>query len=119
MNVTLKSDYVYRFYPGTKKSVLVPASQIFPGSKNITHAYTIAELGLMIPWGLFQQSPVKKHQGGKWEIDLKENGKHYYAYEVEARAHYLIDLIYTKQVDVNEVNHPEKYNQPVKKPVVK
>ena len=113
MGVTLKSDYVYRFNPGTKRSVLYPAVQIVPGSKNITHAYTIAELGMMIPWGFFQASPVAKFRGGIWTIDLKENGKHNYSYEVEARAYYLIDLIYTKQVDVKEVNNPEKYNQPV------
>ena len=90
-----------------------------PGSKNITHAYTIAELGVMIPCRFFQESPVAKLPGGIWTINLKENGVHNYAYEIEARAHYLIDLIYTKQVDVKEVNNPEKYNQPVKKPVVK
>ena len=119
MGVTLKSDYVYRFNPSTKKSILIPSAQIVPGSKNITHAYTLAELGMMIPWGFFQASPVHKLPGGIWMIDLKENGVHNYAYEVEARAHYLIDLIHTKQVDVKEVNYPEKYNQPVKKPVVK
>lgn len=114
MGVTLKSDYLWWFQPGNKKNKLIEANKIFSGAKNMTHAYTIAELGNMIPWGFFQSSPVHKLPGGIWMFTDMAAQVHHYAYEVEARAHYLVDLIYSKKISVDEVNYPEKYNQPVK-----
>ena len=80
---------------------------------NLIHAYTIAELGMMIPWGFFQASPVHKMPGGFWQMHKNDGKVKNFATEVEARAWYLIDLIETNQVTLNEVNYPEKYNQPI------
>ncbi len=97
MGVNLKSDYLWWFQPGSKKNQLIEASKFYPGARNMTHAYSIAELGQMIPWGFFQSSPVHKLPGGIWMFTDSNEKAHHYAYEVEARAHFIIDLILARE----------------------
>jgi hypothetical protein len=118
IGVRLKSDWMYNYRPITKQYIILKANNTLPGSKNLLHAYTIAELGVMIPWGYFQASPVYKMPGGIWQMKKKDGTVKSYATEVEARAWYLIDLLETENVTLNEVNYPEKYNQPAKKLVI-
>ncbi len=117
LGIRLKSDYMWKPVQKnifSKEFVLIKKELSTPLMKGLIHAYTIAELGIMIPWGLFQMSPVHKLPGGIWQITLKSGKIHSYATEVEARAHYLIDLINNKDVTIDEINHPEQQNQPVK-----
>jgi len=94
---------------------LIDASKAGPFLKGLLHAYTIAELGIMIPWGFFQAAQVHKLPGGIWQITLHTGVIKNYSYEVEARANYLIDLITSNQVSVDEINNPVKPNQPIVK----
>jgi hypothetical protein len=68
------------------------------------------DLGNMIPWGFLQSVIVHKMPGGFWQTELSDKKTHSFPSETEARAFYLIDLLKSKQVDVDEINHPEKYN---------
>ncbi len=95
----------------------------FPGVLFIA-AFSLAELGEMIPWGFFQDVIVHKMPGGIWQVKLSDGGMHSYSLEVEARGYYLIDLIRSGKVKADEINRPEKYNPvlpngkvaPIKKP---
>jgi hypothetical protein len=73
-------------------------------------AYSVAELGIMIPWGFFQKNIILKMPVGLWQVELIDGTRSSFYSEAEARAFYLIDLITTKSVTVDHINHPEKYN---------
>jgi hypothetical protein len=114
LGVKVKSDYMWQFLPLNNRYIVRDALRIPMGAKNLLHAYNIAELGIMIPWGFFQSSPVHKLPGGLWMYVATDGTPHHYVLEVEARAHYLINLIMTKQVTVDEVNNSQKYDRTVK-----
>jgi len=110
------------YYMILNKNQIKITKASFPLNGNTIAAYSIAELGELIPWGFFQSAIIHKMPGGYWQVKLINGQWASFQLEVECRAAYLIDLIEHKQLTIDEVNHPEKYNQPVKaeeKPVKK
>ena len=129
-NAGIKIRTLYYWQQVGDKYMLLtqPKTYLTPGiSVKFISAYTIYELGEMIPWGFFQQAIVHKMPGGIWQVKLSDENPHTFKTEVEARAAYLLDLLATKQIDVDEINHPEKYTvfmpggktYPVKKKIAK
>lgn len=84
--------------------------------RGFIHAYTLAELGEMIPWGFFQSSTVGKMPGGIWCAKSTKGSLLMFDSEVEARAMVVIDLLETKSITSDQVNHPDLQNQPVIRP---
>lgn len=119
LGVRIKSIYGYKRIDKNSKTtefVLVKSELAGYYFSGYLHTYTIAELGEMIPWGYFQASKIQKMPGGIWSIKINDGRVLYYDSEVEARASYLIDLLMTKVVSLDEVNHPERFHQPIIKP---
>ena len=114
IGIKLKSDYMYKYFPGKKDYKLFPAGKFMPGERNIIHSYSIAELGLMIPFGLFQQGKIMKQPGGSWMYTAIDGRNYTYGLEVEARGFYLLDLIVNNQVTIDDVNNPQLLNRPKK-----
>ena len=104
-----KASYYWRRL--NNKFVLVAQNLTlnYPGVLFIA-AFSLAELGEMIPWGFFQDVIVHKMPGGIWQVKLSDGRMHSFALEVEARGYYLVDLIRSGKVKADEINHPEKYN---------
>ena len=105
--VRLKANYYWKKL-GTRND-LIPQSKTQIGIPSIP-AYSIGELGEMIPWGFFQALLCQKMPNGVWQVELSDQKLHSYYSEVEARAAYLIDLLESKQLDPDEINHPEKHS---------
>ena len=77
-------------------------------------AYSLADLGDIIPWGFFQAAMIHKMPGGIWQVKLADGTMKSHSLEVEARAEYLINLVKIGAVSIHELNYPELYNQPAK-----
>jgi hypothetical protein len=92
------------------KYVLIPQEKTFMSFVTIA-AFSIAELGEMIPWGYFQATMVHKMPGGIWQVRLSDGKMHSFSLEVEARGYFLLDLICSGALKADEINHPEKYNE--------
>jgi len=125
LGVKFKTAYYWKNI-GSGKFMLIPQTNVNPivikRKKNnkvktklkfipsFIPAFSVGELGIIIPWGFFQKSIVFKMPGGVWQVQLNNGNSHCYTSEVEARASYLIDLLQTEQISLDEINHPEKYN---------
>jgi hypothetical protein len=96
-----KPSMWWQFMKAAKRWELKPA--VIMGVKSF-RAYSIMELGEFIPWGFFQAAPVHKMPGHYWGVKLNSGKTIYHSLEVEARAELLIDLITSKQVDIEEIN---------------
>jgi len=112
IGICKKADYYWRRL--RNQYILVPQSKYLFGIYRIP-AFSLAELGEMIPWGFFQAAIVHKMPGNIWQVKLSDGKMHNYALEVEARAWYLIDLIKNGQVKVVDIN-PVKKTLSVAKP---
>ena len=110
LGIRLKADNYWRFFPNLKGWKLFQGNIITMNATDSVPAYSIADLGNMIPWGFLQKVVVHKMPGGFWQCELSDKKMHSFPLEVEARAFYLIDLIRSGQVKVDEINHPELYN---------
>ena len=113
IGITKKSAMWWCAQNKANRWVLKPAAII---GQTFLRAYSLAELGEMIPWGFFQAEPVQKMPGGIWQVAMQNGTIKSHSLEVEARAEYLIDLIKSGQVNVVEINHPDFYNDPVNFP---
>lgn len=71
-------------------------------------AYSLAELGLIMPFGFFNEMPIMKFLGGYFKIKIDGKKERTFQTEVEARAHYLIHLIESGQAQVEPVGNPKK-----------
>ena len=112
LGVRKKSDYMYKYIPGSKKYQLLPAGKCNPGNANLIHAYSIAELGLMIPWGYFQTPAILKQPGGIWMYVALDKRIYNYSLEVEARGFFLLDLLSNNEISIWDVNNPQMLNRP-------
>ena len=118
LGVKRKSENMYRYNAASKQYQIIPSAKTLPGTGNLMHCYSIAELGLMIPWGFFQSSSIQKLPGGIWQITKKDGQIRNFALEVEARCWFLIDLILSKEITVFDVNNPVLTNQPFVAPKI-
>lgn len=111
--VRLKS--IYGFVKSeTAKTVtfrLVPSGDKMLRS-GFLHAYTLGELGEMIPFGHLQSATVEKMPGGVWQVKSKNGKMHFFKNETEARAHVLLDLLNSKTITIDQVNKPDRFNEP-------
>ena len=112
IGIRMKSDYMYKIIRGHKPK-LIPANKCIPGECRI-HSYSIAELGLMIPFGHFQQSVIQKQPGGSWLYKATSGRIFTYGLEVEARGYYLLDLLLSGQVSIEDINDPQLLSRPKK-----
>jgi hypothetical protein len=111
--LSFRSDFYWRRL--NNRWALVPRSQSGIFGVQFYPAYSISDLGLMIPWGFFQQAIVHKMPGGIWQVKLSDDRMHSFATEVEARAWYLLDLIKIKKVTVQEIIDSFQPNKPARK----
>ncbi|TSA24366.1 MAG: hypothetical protein D4R67_12025 [Bacteroidetes bacterium] len=66
-------------------------------------AYSLSELGMIIPFGFFNEIPVVKFLGGYFKLKIEGQKELTFSTEVEARAHYLIYLIESGQAQVEPI----------------
>jgi len=85
---------------GVTRYVLV--DKLRPFDKGVP-AYSLSEIGLMMPFGFFNTVPVMKFLGGYFKLKIDEKKELTFSTEVEARANYLIHLIKTGQAQVEPV----------------
>lgn len=81
----------------SKRYVLV--DKLLPYQQGVP-AWSLSEIGQMMPFGFFNQLPVMKFLGGYFKVKIDEEKELTFQTEVEARAHYLIHLIETGQARV-------------------
>lgn len=94
-----KCQFGWLFHAGTKRYVL----KEFGLGRNLLRAYTLSELGEIIPYGFFNVDPVVKITGGLW-ILKKEPKNGAWETEVDARAWYLFTMIKTGQLKIEDLN---------------
>ena len=94
-----KSNLGWEYQRIAKKYVL----KKFESSKGLLRAYSLSELGDIIPFGFFSANPVIKIHNGLWTLSTEQD-KGAWETQVDAMAWYLFRLVKTKQVTVDQLN---------------
>jgi len=94
-----KCIYGWLYHAVTKKYVI----KDFGLGKNLLRAYTLSELGEIIPHGNFNHDPVMKISTGEWLLKSDPHASKWET-EVDARAGYLYMLIKTGQLKIEDLN---------------
>lgn len=101
LGIRIKPNRWWKLYPTQNKGKrYVLVNKLQPFQKGVP-AWSLSEIGQMIPFGFFNQLPVMKFLGGYYKVKIDEKKELTFQTEVEARAHYLIHLIETGQATVN------------------
>ena len=89
-----------------KKAVLVDKTEPF---QKYIPAYTLAEIGMMIPTHLFLEMRIHRFLQGFYKFQMDgDNLSKPFPTEVECRAHYLLYLLDTKKAQIEDSSEPEK-----------
>ena len=83
-------------------------------------AYTLFELGHMIPFGLFNQMKIQKYLNSHFAVMIEDKWE-MYTTEADCRARYLIHLIDSRQASLNDVANPVQIpmpGEPIRKTIV-
>ena len=102
LGIRWKASAYWRFIPGEKKYVLVDKIALF---QEAYAAYNVTELGHLIPFGFFNEMKLHKYLNGYFKVKLSDGKWKTFTSEVQARASYLIDLIQSKKVIVENPKH--------------
>lgn len=94
-----KCQFGWLYMAGPKRYVL----KNFGLGKNLLRAYTLSELGDIIPFGHFSTQPVIKISGGLWTLreDADKGG---WETQVDALAWYLFKLIKSGELSIEDLN---------------
>lgn len=99
LNVRHKCQYGW-FYNEKRRE---PMLKHFEQFRNLIRTYTLRELGEMIPFGNMNADPAIKISRNEWTL---KNAKRMVPFtkEVDVRAWYLISLIKSKAISVDDIN---------------
>ena len=103
LGIRWKSAAYWQFIPGQKKYVLKEKIEPF---KSGVPAYSVIELGHLIPFGFFNQMKIHKYLNGIYKVLLSDGQWHTFMGEAECRAFYLIDLIKTGKATILDIPNP-------------
>ena len=103
--IKVKANFYWYFPKGKPKPILIPVEKTVP-FMNTLPAYSITELGMMIPWGYFQSMLIHKYPGKYFQVYIDAEWITFQT-EVEARAAFLIHLLEKGDVKPEEINHPK------------
>ncbi|MFZ4569732.1 MAG: hypothetical protein ACOYM0_01225 [Bacteroidales bacterium] len=98
-----KSKSVWVFYAIAKKWALKEKKDkvFIPGA---IPAYTLSELGEMLPMGNFSMQPVIKISNNLWTVPKNDNQKVSFETEVDARAFYIIRMLEKGEITRDQIN---------------
>ena len=101
--IRAKSLRIWGFYAATRewRLQLRNGNMIF---RNAIAAYTLRELGEMIPFCFFSGQPVIKISNNRWEMKWYQGNKMTFETEVDARAAFLLSLLNEKEVTSDQIN---------------
>ena len=100
--IRCKSKYVWVFWK-VKKTWVLGERKEGQFLLNSIPAYTLSELGEMIPFGYLSAQDVVKISNTEWVVRI-DKSKKYYDTEVDARASHLITLLKTGEITVFQIN---------------
>lgn len=99
LNVRYKCQYGWFYNVRKQEFILKP----FEPFRNLIRTYTLRELGEMIPFGSMSADPAIKIGRHEWTLKNAERMVPF-TKEVDVRAWYLITLIKSNKVSVEEIN---------------
>jgi len=89
-----------------KKAVLVDKTEPF---RKFIPAYSLAEIGMMIPAQFFDEMRVHRFLQGYYKFQMDDgNLSKAFSTEVECWANYLLWLLDTKKAEIQDSNKPEE-----------
>jgi hypothetical protein len=100
----------------SQKAILVSVCDPY---RRMIPAYSTSEIGMMIPFGFFNEMKILRYLQGFYKFQMAEgNLSKPYNTEVECRAHYLLWLFESGKAKLQDVKKPEELIQ-IRKPVNK
>lgn len=99
-----KSKNVWVFYAIAKKWELKEKKdKVF--IQGAIPAYSLSELGEMLPMGNFSMQPVIKISNNLWTVPRNDNHKVSFETEVDARAFYIIRMLEKGEITRDQINN--------------